>query len=447
MMLLILPVILLTGSLTGPGIPAIIKYAPELCGMGASAFLVIYVVRHGFSKIRFVYWILIFLIALHLLFGILANEVKPGTVIIGGRLYLRTIPFFLLAIALTPSAKALKKQFLILLGVSLVQLPVSVYQKIYHYNRALTEGYITTTGDWVTGTLGHSGFLSLFLIFFSAVVITLTARKLISLKVTAVILLTILMPTMINETKATFFLAPMAIAIPMLIASGQSWVKNTAKSLLLLGGFLAVFIPVYDHFAMQHWGYGIVDFLTMEGRLEGYLSKDAEVGTTSKAGRLDAVTVAYEVLGKDPTSAVFGLGLGNTTESAFGRQYEGEYYAVYGAFARTTYGRLVWEIGFLGVLLVLCLLYLVFSDSRKIYKRPDAYGVLAHSYLAIVPIMVLAMLYKNLLLSPGISVCFWYYCGVLAAAAGQFAEPEKAAESSATHRPNRAPTTVLERSG
>src|SRR5690606_41239125 len=66
----------------------------------SSAYLTIRIFRHGFASIRFVYWVLMALIALHLVFGIIANQVQAGTIIIGGRMYLRTIPFFLLALAI-----------------------------------------------------------------------------------------------------------------------------------------------------------------------------------------------------------------------------------------------------------------------------------------------------------------------------------------------------------
>ena len=419
MMTLVLPIILLLPFFAGPGVPALVRYAPELCGIAASVYVVLYVVRNGFAQVRFAYWVLILLFALHILFGIIANQVQPGTVIVGGRMYFRTIPFFLLAIALTPSETDLRRQFLILLGVACMQLPIAIYQKVSNYRRALTEGYVTTTGDWVTGTLEQSHFLSLFLICFSAVVVALYARKILSLGKTIVVLLIVLAPTMINETKVTFFLAPLAIGIPIIAISKGNRFKNSIKAFAIVIGFLSIFVPVYDHFVMPRWGYGLVDFITMEGRLEGYLDKGTEVGTTEKAGRIDSIRIAIDVLRKDPAAIVFGFGIGAVTESNFGPQYEGAKYSVYGSFSGPTYARLLWEIGFLGTALVLFVLYLVFRDARVSNRRNDTYGTLATSYLAVVPIMVIAMMYKDLLLSPAISACFWYYCGVVAAVSNQ----------------------------
>ena len=411
----ILPIVLLAEFFSGSGVPAIIKYAPELCGIAASTYVVVHAVRHGFAKIRFTYWVLIALIALHFLFGVIVNDVQVGTMIVGGRLYLRAIPFFLLAITLTPSEAALRKQFFIILGIAIVQLPIAAYQKISNVQSELMKGNISTTGDWVTGTLGQSHFLSLFLICFSTILVVLYARKIISVRIVVILLLIVLAPTMINETKATFFLAPLALAIPMLAYASRHRVKNIFMTFILLIGFLSIFIPTYDYFVEPRWGYGLIEFFMREGRVEGYLDKGAQVGTTDKAGRVDSVSVAFNVIRKDATSATFGLGIGAVTESSLGRQYEGKYYRRYGIFSGPTYARLIWEIGFLGTAFVLIVLLLVFSDARRAFRQENAYGVIAHAYLAIIPIMILGMFYKMLLVSPGLSVCFWYYCGVIIA--------------------------------
>lgn len=422
-----LPVVLLAGYTVSFGGPTIVRYAPELCGIAASAYLVIRIAQHGFVRIRPVYWVVMVLIALHLLFGIIANQVQVGTVIIGGRLYLRTIPFFLLALTLVPTEAALKRQFLLILGVALLQLPVAVYQRLSNIARKAAEGVVSTTGDYTMGTLGNSGYLSIFLICFAAVLVALYARKQLPFRLAAPILLLVLIPTTINETKATLFLVPLAIAIPFVAAARTNRLLNAAKAVLIFAGFLAIFIPVYDHFMMPRYGYSIVDFFQMEGRVEGYLAKGAEVGTTEQIGRLDGVAVAYDVLMQDPSTAMLGLGMGNVTESAFGPQYQGEYFYLYGGFGNTTYSQLFWEIGFVGTGLVLFLITLIALDAKRLHQQNNAYGILALAYLAILPIMAASMFYKNLLTAPGIGVCFWYYCGVIAAAAGRTSEAVKSA--------------------
>lgn len=431
-----LPVVLLAGYTVSFGGPTLVRYAPELCGIAASIYLVIRIAQQGFERIRPVYWVVMILIALHLLFGIIANQVQVGTVIIGGRLYLRTIPFFLLALALVPSEAALRRQFLIILGVALLQLPVALYQRLSNIARKAAEGVVSTTGDYTMGTLGNSGFLSIFLICFSTVIVALYARKKISFRLAVPLLLLVLAPTTINETKATLFLVPLAIAVPFIAAAQTNRLLNAAKATLILAGFLAIFVPVYDHFMMPRYGYSIIDFFQMEGRVEGYLAKGAEVGSTGQVGRLDGVSVAYDVLTDDPSTAMLGLGMGNVTESTFGSQYQGKYFHLYGAFSNTTYAQLFWEIGFVGTGLVLFLITLIAFDAKRLYRQDNAYGILALAYLAILPIMAASMLYKNLLTAPGIGVCFWYYCGVIAAVAGRSSAAAKSPAAAPMQRPS-----------
>ena len=116
--------------------------------------------------------------------------------------------------------------------------------------------------------------------------------------------------------------------------------------------------------------------------------------------------------------------MGTVTESVYGPQYEGKYVSRYGNLVGGTVSRLLWEIGWLGLVLVCALLLPIFNDSRKLRFRSDAVGILAHAWTAVVPLIVAGMLYKNLMLSPAISVLFWYFSGVIVAHAATDARTE-----------------------
>ena len=64
--------------------------------------------------------------------------------------------------------------------------------------------------------------------------------------------------------------------------------------------FIAAFVPIYDYFMKPRCGYGIVEFFTMEGRVENYLSQDSEVGSFEAVGKVDAHVVPLRVLSSDP---------------------------------------------------------------------------------------------------------------------------------------------------
>ncbi len=138
--------------------------------------------------------------------------------------------------------------------------------------------------------------------------------------------------TMINETKGTMILLPIALLAPVIFlgkSSGTARVKKTALTLVLIGAFFAAFIPVYDHFIQPRWGYGILDFFQMEGRVERYLVKDSELGS-EKAGKIDSLVLPFKAARHDPAQLVFGLGIANMSPSSLGPGFEGDHFGRYG---------------------------------------------------------------------------------------------------------------------
>lgn len=392
-------------------LPHVLSYSPSLLAAIAALLVVITVAKHGFWYIRPVYWILIILIGCHLLFGVIANHVQPGSVIVGGRLYLRSIPFFFLALAMAAKPQDLRHQYLAIIILSAVQLPIAAVQRY----RSIADGWVS--GDRTYGTLMDSGVLSIFLICVSSVAVVLYLRNKLSLGRTICLLAILLVPTMINETKVTLFLIPIAFLIPAFTAPSENRTKQAISTLVLMSLTLAVFIPTYDYFIKPKWGYGLVDFMTMEGRLDWYLSRGAEVGSRDEIGRVDSITLPIKTLKRDPVESILGLGMGSVTESGLGPQYAGQHYSRYGHLLGPTMSRLLWEIGWLGVVLIFALMFSIFLDALKLRDRDDALGVLAHAWIAILPIMTLSLFYAPLMKQPILGALFWYYSGLIVVAA------------------------------
>ena len=59
-----------------------------------------------------------------------------------------------------------------------------------------------------------------------------------------------------NETKVTLFLVPVALFTCFLVGSKPGTrVKNVVVAAMVAVSFVAVFIPVYDHYMEPRWGY------------------------------------------------------------------------------------------------------------------------------------------------------------------------------------------------
>ncbi len=414
--LIIALILAVTGeALANAGLPRVIGYAPELCSIAAAVLLVIHASQRGIPQLHVAFVVILSLLAMHIMLGIIANQVQVGTVIVGARIYLRAIPFFLLAIIAPPKAKQLTALIITTVILGLIQLPLAINQRLATMARDTDHAKYLTTGDWTVGTFMNSAMLSIFCISVAALVFAALLRKAVHWRIAVPVLIILLVPTMINETKATIFLIPICfVGIALMNPSGAKR-RSTVVALVTVALFTAVFIPTYDYFMKPRWGYGIIDFFTMEGRVENYLDKGGEVGTTGKVGRIDAFKLPVKTLKNDPSALMLGLGLGNVTESVFGDQYAGAYFRRYGNLLGPTVSRLLWEIGILGVVLVFALIFLIFKTALSVRHRDGPAGVLAQAWIGVLPVFVIGMFYKEIMFSPGLSLFFWYLSGVIVA--------------------------------
>jgi hypothetical protein len=230
------------------------------------------------------------------------------------------------------------------------------------------------------------------------------------------VLILVLVPTMINETKGTLFLLPVALFSTFLAASRPATrFRHAAVGAAVITMALGTFVLIYDHFGTQRWGYGIVDFLTSEEKVEYYLHKDAELGS-DKAGRIDALVIPLKELAKEPSELVFGLGVGNATESALGPQFTGQYFARFSLFLLTAATTLLLEIGVLGLAIVLLVQWLILQDARVVARNgKDVRSTLALGWIAVSLVMMVALFYKGIMASNPLSYLFWYLSGLVAA--------------------------------
>ena len=179
--------------------------------------------------------------------------------------------------------------------------------------------------------------------------------------------------------------------------------------------FLAAFVPIYDYFMKPRYGYGIVEFFTMEGRVENYLTRDVEVGSYEAVGKVDAIVVPLRVLSRDPSLLGFGLGIGNVSDSALGADFSGEHFQRYGHFVQSGLSLLLWETGLLGTGLVLALLAMLFVDAFHVSRGDDFMAALALGMMGTIAVITLSLPYSSVMESGALSYLFWYATGLVAA--------------------------------
>jgi hypothetical protein len=394
--------------------PKILAWSPEI----VSAFAVIVVaLRVGTDRSIVVpqkYIVLFSIMIVLVLVGIVANTVQSGAVFAGLRKYFRYAPIFLLPIVYSFADAQIKNQLRFFLILALLQVPVAIYQRMTIFQTA-------NTGDVITGTVGGSGILSVFLVCAIAMLTAFLVKRRIGLKFYVPTVAILFIPTAINETVATLLLLPLAFVLPVLLAPRE---RSRLRMLIPVAGIgvliLAVFVSVYNAEFRRFGGQdGGLETALIEGRIFKSLYRGAtaesRVGEEGKSmhdiSRLDSIAMPFLII-SDPVKLIIGNGIGNVSAS-FTRHFEGDYSEeayLYGA-DYTTLANLLWEIGIIGVALSFLVVLLVFNDARALAVRQDMSGVVALGWAAIVPVLAAAMFYLDLVDKTVLGYMMWYLSG------------------------------------
>ncbi len=363
---------------------------------------------NNFPPICSAFFILLFS---NIAIGAVSNHVSSGPLIAGTRMYLKFIPFFILPFVYYFSENQISKQLKLLFFLFLIQAPIALYQRL-----VLSTGDLSLTGDLVRGTFPTSGQLTVVLSCAIAMLMAFFLEKKISFNLFIGAFFLLFIPMTLNETKSTIIFLPIALIFPILFSSADIKLKQLIPIIVLIILSGATFIFIYDHFMRPRWGYGIIDFLFMENRTEGYLYKGAGIGTLEKVGRIDSWIIAFKTLFKNILNLVFGLGIGNVSES-FIPGLSGEYadeYSIYNV-KMTSLTLILWELGLFGVTLYYALVYMVFKYSRNLRKKINSnlLGTISNGWSVVCVIIMISILYNNVILENGIGYLFWYFSGYI----------------------------------
>lgn len=412
------------------GLPKLVKFVPELLTVIVAFAVVVIGARTRLSDIPSKYLIAFGFVTFTILSGILINQVGSGPTIAGMRYYLRAIPFFFLPAVISFNESQIRLQLKVLCAIALAQIPLATYQRWI----VMSEG--RWTGDEVVGTLQISSILSIFLICCVLIVVGFALRGRMRWGKAVGLSSILLFPTMINETKGTLLILPIGLMVVILLGvpTGRR-LRSLLGSMALFFCFVAIFVPVYD-FTMKNagWDQSLTDFLTDSRVFTDYIEKDgAGLGTADEVGRLDAIRLSYSFLSRDPVGLIFGLGLGNASHSALGRNFIGEYQNVFHQITMMSATTFLLEIGILGTALVFLLYLLLFSDAKRVAVEGEGLCAdLACGWTGVITVFMIATFYKNIHTFESLSYLFWYFSGLLVfrrAQESRFAASDRATDS------------------
>jgi hypothetical protein len=413
--------------------PPVLKFLPELLSVLITVYVLFEGVRRGFRNVALKYWLVFGMLVFVILCGTLTNGVGTGPTLAGIRAYLRAVPLFMLPAVYDFTDKQRLQQMKLLLFLGLIQVPITLYQRYIVWSED------RFSGDTVSGTVLHSGTLSVLLICFVLVVAAFGQRKQLNRLLFVGLFFVLLIPTTINETKATVLLLPAGLLTTLVIGSpAGKRLRVAVWAVLLLAAFSAILIPVYD-FTQEKNPYKkeLVTFFTDEKQINGYMAaKHAGVGTTDQVGRGDAIKIPAQYLAHDPVKLAFGLGLGNASHSNFGQAFVGDYYDLFRSFVITSFTVFLLEIGVFGTILVFVLYWFVFSDAVAVARREEGpLGSIAMGWSGIVVVMTISTFYMPTHFFNSLSYLYWYFSGTIAAKREQLLAEERRSAARIRHAP------------
>lgn len=349
------------------------------------------------------------ILVLHISLGGILNAISPGAFVGGIRVYFAFLPLFILPAVYEFSERETRSFLKFVLAFALLQVPVSVYQRIFVYP-------ITPTGDVVRGMFPSGAIMSTFLIAVIAILMAMYLRGHLSRPKLFGLCCLLPIPMLINETKASVVLLPVAlIGVAIFFRQSAARWRVITKTLGLCVAFVVIFGVAYDHyFAKPGERMALLKYFSEDALRD--LQKDELQGNPRTVGRLDSIENAYDFLDEDFTKLAFGLGIGNVTNPDTISVIEGEYsdqYEDYGA-ATTTYSFLLWEIGSIGVFITLLIVALLLMDAKRAAVGESFASSLALGWCGVLIMFPLAFLYKDLVHCNVVVALTMYVSGLMA---------------------------------
>ena len=360
-------------------------------------------------SMKYVIFLLWFLLAITA--GLIINKVDPLVTVSGLRIYLKSLPFFLLPMVYDFSEKQVRWQLFFLAALCLTQIPITIYQRFIQYAGVMT-------GDVVGGSLGvnTSGVLSFLLILAIAIVVAMLVKKRLKAWIAIPLILAFFIPTTLNETKVVLLLFPFVIISPLFFAPG---IQNRIGKIVLMTVtgtiFMAGFVVMYDILQGEREGTLLERF--QSGNMFAYMFKGDRVGQFSdlEVGRFDAIAYAMKKT-SDTGNTIFGVGIGNASPSN-NEKLEGEYYKKWYWMdpSKVMLSRTLWEMGYLGLILYGALFIMILKDSMVLARGDTQLAAFALGWIPVTLILMASFVYFSTFVFTILSHLFFFYSGFIAA--------------------------------
>jgi 4-amino-4-deoxy-L-arabinose transferase-like glycosyltransferase len=292
----------------------------------------------------------------------------------------------LAVINLNLTERDIKWLIFLILGILLLQVPVSAIQCS-----------IWTLGDWCVGTLSTGGTSDMVFLCCLGVSLVISLYVYYQKKSPLLMLVSLFaLPIIFGNNQMGIFLYPFTILLVFMYD-----INHNAKVLLLTLGIICAFIAVLYLLIppFQATAKRYVSLLDVSFKNQLVVSPDT-------LGRLKAPGVATEWLSKKDDGWLFGYGFGITKESHW-KQTTGEY-AHKEVPNKNQISTAIFETGYIGLVLFLSLFVCLFVWGHKMVKRLLNFSKsIALTFTCAVSLMIIGSIYTNVLKSYYFGFLFW----------------------------------------
>ncbi len=295
----------------------------------------------------------------------------------------------------------LKKILLGIFIIALIQIFPVLYQFIFVKSELMVLGHMTVSSDSVVGTFGGSptsggmtGALAAFLVFNFIMLLSAKRYGLVN-KYFGLYFVFLLLPMLLIEVKALFVFLPVAI----MVLYKDLFIRDPLRFFkVAISGFLGLVVLLFSYQA-YHWADNKNGAAKNIEHMFSYsFARDA--GIKQEEGvmtRVEVITFWWEKHRlADPIPLLFGHGPASSKSGGMeigdvAKKYEPR------AIDRTGLALILWDFGLVGLVVISWLFWRVYRLAKNLRRMDlDVWDrSIVHGMQAIVPVLFLAMLYRN----------------------------------------------------
>jgi hypothetical protein len=402
--------VFLTSSMVGSYLPFIGRKAIWLTDLMLLVILVRLAVTFALEKTPILRekdnLLVCLLIAVGLISSIV-NDLSATISICGFRNYFKYIPLFLAFKYLIDDRTFIKKVFLFWIVIALLNVPLSVYQFVLGEEIEVMSRYDLVGGVF---SAGGSGILSLYqIVIIGYILLSYQAKPSTRRWCAVALILFLLLPVFINETKITFVLLPLAFAYVYRDRIARRPFETIGMGLLAV----LLLFSLNRVYSRPDQDFGGQSLLSKDW-LRSYFYDSSYFSEEESLNRLSAVEFAWTNISKDPVHFLIGVGPGNASYSAL-EGGVGKYYEKYSELNidMVFLSKILWEYGVAGTALYFYLILYLWRSVSVVGKGTNdpALMPISRTFTLFTAFLLLTLIYNLSFYIDELACMFWGISG------------------------------------